>query len=221
MKKVVCAQCGLVNLDKFVSFPHCAACGALLPREARPKWRRFLRRPVRPLYWMLAVGSGLALLGLAVASIERETRTVNNKPLAVYSQLPRVIAPGQTINARFTLDSAQENPDDEFKSVSLRLSRATQNNFVLVLVQPAPTTIETRGRGLYYLWEELPRNTTLKLDFKPRVSKKVAQLQVTLWAANYRHFEVRSSVEIRAPQMQLPRIQAPLAPMQTPSKVAK
>ena len=195
MKKVVCARCGLVNLDKFVSFPHCAACGALLQQSAPSKWRTLWRRPVRPLYWMLAVGSGLAVLGLSIASVTREARVGGDKPLLVYTQLPRDFAPGQTIRVQLTLDSALENPEANFENVSLRLSQQMQRDFVNVTIQPKPTSIERRGSGRYYLWDELPRNSALKLALQARPQTGgVLQIQATLRAAHYRPFEVRASL---------------------------
>ena len=215
MKKVVCARCGLVNLDKFVSFPHCAACGALLPQQKPPKWRTLWRQPVKPLYWMLAVGSGLALLGLAIASIARETRAIGDKPLLVYAQIPRDVAPGQTVTAQFTLDSPLENPDDNFERVSLRLNRETQRDFSVQAVQPTPTAIERRGRGYYYLWDALPRNTAIKLALLPRSKRLktggVLQLHATLWAAQYQQFEVRASVSsVAAPDAATSPASAPM-----------
>ena len=194
MKKVVCAQCGLVNLDKFVSFPHCAACGALLKPEAPAKWRVFWRRPVKPLYWMLAVGSGLAALGLAIAGIARETSAGGDKPLLVYTQIPRDYTPGQTVKVQFTLDSALENPDDNFERVSLRLSQQTQREFIGLTLQPMPSAIEARGRGRYYLWDKLPRNTAIKLALTPPSQSGTLNIQATLWAAQYQQFEVRASI---------------------------
>ena len=195
MKKVVCAQCGLVNLDKFVSFPHCAACGSLLQQGAPPKWRTIWRRPVRPLYWMLAVGSGLAALGFTIASLTRETRAVGDKPLLVYTQIPRDFAPGQTISVQFTLDSATENPDDNFERVSLRLGKQMQRDFINIAVQPPPVSIERRGQGRYYLWDKLPRNTAIQVTLQSRAqTADIMQVHATLWAANYQQFEVRTNI---------------------------
>ncbi len=220
MKKVVCGHCGLVNLDKFVSFPHCAACGALLAVEKPAKWRAFWRQPVRPLYWMLAVGSGLGMLGLTIAGIARETRESGDKPLLVYTQIPRDIPNGQTAIAQFTLDSAQESPDDNFERVSLRLGRQTQRDFVIVSIQPAPVAIETRGSGRYYLWDELPRNTALKLALQPRAQGAraggVLQLHATIWAAQYQQFEVRATISTSAAA----KTRA-VAPIQTAPEVAR
>ena len=228
MKKVVCAQCGLVNLDKFVSFPHCAACGALLPRQAPPRWRRALRRPVKPIYWMLAVGSGLTILGLAIASIARETRAIGDKPLLIYAQIPREARAGQTVTAQFTLDSAQENADDSFERVSLRISRLTQTQFVIVSVRPTPDSTSMRGTGLYYGWKALPRNSTVLLAVAPRAgqtprgqSPAILQLRATFWAAQYRQFEVRATIE-SAPPISAAIVGAPAQnPMQKPPKVAR
>lgn len=238
MKKVVCARCGLVNLDKFVSFPHCAACGALLQAaQTPPRWRRIWRRPVRPFYWMLAVGSGLATLGFAIASIARETQGGGDKPLLVYAQVPRKVSVGQKFVAKFTLDSALENAGDSFENVSLRLSRETQRHFVIILVKPPPDAIEMRGRGRYYLWNELPRGSAIQLTIMPRQTApnpSILPLQATLWAAQYQQFEVRASIEttvettvetntetVASAVAPADAATAPATPMQTPLKVGK
>ena len=222
MRKVVCARCGLVNLDKFVSFPHCAACGALLPQRKPARWRRIWRRPVKPIYWMLAVGSGLALLGLAIASIARETRSIGDKPLLVYSRIPREATFGHNVTAQFTLDSIAENSDEEFERVSLRLSRVTQSQFVIVKVRPAPDAIAMRGLGLYYEWNELPRNSAIQLTISPRAKTSgLLQLKATWWAAQYQQFEVRATIETGANTGTATGASATTAPMQSPAKVAR
>lgn len=170
---------------------------------------------------MLAVGSGLAMLGLAIASIARETRAVGDKPLLVYTQVPRDFTPGQTIMAQFTLDSALENPDDDFERVSLRLSQQTQRDFVGITVQPPPVAIESRGRGRYYLWDKLPRNTALKLALKTRPKTSgLLQIHVTLWAAQYQQFEVRASIASAATKNRA-LAKSAVAPMQNPPRVAR
>ncbi len=221
MKKVVCGQCGLVNLDQFVSFPHCAACGALLAQPEKPaRWRGKLRRPVRPFYWILAVGSGLAMLALAIANLAAETRNLGDKPLLIYSQIPRTVRVGQMATAQFTLDSALKEADNNFETVSLRLSQQTQSHVVVVNVQPPPDTTEMRGQGRYYGWDELPRNSIIKMVFMPGKTEKngaVLPLQLTFWAAQYRQFEVRAAIEMKAPIS----AKSMASPMQKAPKVGK
>ena len=144
---------------------------------------------------MLAVGSGLSLLGATIASIARETSAGGDKSLLVYTQMPRDYTLGQTVTMQFTLDSAQEPPDDDFARVSLRLSSQTQRDLVGITIIPAPASIEARGSGRYYLWDKLPRNSAIKLAFRPRANASgVLQIQATLWAAQYRQFEVRANI---------------------------
>ena len=194
MKKIVCAQCGLVNLDGFVSYPNCAACGARLPLPQPARWRGFWRRPVNTLYFALAVGGGLATLGVGVISIVRETRERTGKPLLVYLRLPRTLAPGQVGTAVFTLDSAEETPDATFEGVQLRLGREMLRELTVVALQPPPQRVELRGRGRYYAWDELPRGTRIRLNFKRRTAKDALRLRATLTATGYLPFEVRSTI---------------------------
>ena len=216
MKKVVCAQCGLVNLEKFVSYPHCAACGARLPQEKPSRWRTLWKRPVKPLYWMLAVGASLSVLGAAIASLALETSARGGKPLLVYAQLPRQIAAGQSVSAQFALDSAEENPDATFNGVSLRLGRETRALWQVVALRPAPTSSGRQGSGFYYYWDALPRNGSLVLTLRARgqtsQTSGALPFRVTLAAQNYAPFEVRTSVGARA---------AAVAPMQKPANVAR
>ena len=220
MKKLVCPACGLTNLEKFVSFPHCAACGALLPRPQAAPWRAFWKRPVGTIYFALAIGGGLGALALGVISITGETRQRAARPLLVYPQLARELAPGATGIATLTLDSAEDPPEAAFEQVQLRLSRETLRDFKITSLTPAPQQIERRGSGRYYLWDELRRGTAVKLSFRarpqpqvaspqvaspqvasPRVARpQVLQLRLALGATGYVPFELRSTVRVRAPK---------------------
>lgn len=200
MKKIVCPQCGLVNLEKFVSFPHCAACGARLPTPESPpaRWRTLWKRPVKTLYVALTVGAGLGALALGVVSLSRETRQRSGRPFVVYARIPRELAPGKVGVASFTLDSAEENPDARFQGVQFNLSRETLREIIVVSFQPAPNLSELRGHTRYYIWESLPRGSALRLSFKPRVQSDVLHLRATLWATGYAPFEARSTIQIKA-----------------------
>src|SRR4051812_46704285 len=105
MKKVLCLTCGLVNLDKFTTYPHCAACGTRLPEKPAPRWRTFWTQPVRPFYWATAVGIGVAILGVGAAGVVSDTRDTNARLLVVYLQVPRAPAQNGLLSVRFTLDS--------------------------------------------------------------------------------------------------------------------
>ena len=200
MKKIACPSCGLVNLEKFVSFPHCAACGVRLPLPQPARWRALWRRPIRPIYFALAIGGGLSGLAWGVVSIARETRVTTGKPLLVYARATRVLAPGETGVATFTLDSAEESPDATLRGVQLRIGRETLDELSVVALKPPPQSVEVRGSGRYYGWDELPRGARVQLFFKARESLKsrVLRLRATLGATNYVPFEARATIE-RAP----------------------
>lgn len=202
MKKIVCPQCGLVNLEKFVSFPHCAACGARLsaPQSQPARWRTMAKRPVKTLYVALAVGAGLGALAVGVIQLSRETRQRAGRPLLVYTQVPRSLASGAVGVATFTLDSAEENPDSQFAGVQLNLSRQTLREIIVVSIQPTPELTEARGHTRYYIWESLPRGSVLRLGFKPRAAKGELHLRATLWATGYAPFEVRSTIQNKPPK---------------------
>ena len=166
------------------------------------------------------------MLGLAIASIARETRASGDKPLLVYAQFPREMAPAQIIKARFTLDSALENPDDNFRRVSLRLGRDTRRAFGAISITPKPVAVEMRGRGQYYLWDQLPRNTVIEVTLRGSANQKrgVLPLHATLWAAEYQQFEVRANIEVGAKVEAKTGASYPrrtLAPMQKAPEVAR
>jgi len=193
MKKVVCLVCGLVNLDRFTSYPNCAACGARLPERPTPKWRTFWWRPVPPFYWASAVGLGVAVLGIGAGSVVRDTRDTTPKLLVVYLQVPRSPAANGLLSVRFTLDSTEGNPAQSFDTVGLRFSRELEQNFQLISLYPSPDTSEDSAVGQYFMWRTLPRVGDLRLTLKPRRSGKL-QLKATLAARGYEPFDVQRAV---------------------------
>jgi hypothetical protein len=198
MTKVVCPHCGLVNLDRFVSFPHCAGCGSLLSVHVvrvAPSW---WQRPLRASLWATIVGLGCAALALAFISITQETRLTDEAHLIVYPQVPRVVALGDTLNTQFQLDSVAASEPDAFDDARLRLPRALLAEFTVVAVAPPPQAeLVTRG-GRYLVYNHLARETPISLALSPR---RIGQFSfvVQLYAKGYYPFEIRNFVTVTRP----------------------
>jgi len=95
VKKIVCPRCGAVNLEKFVTFPHCAGCSALLPLWGDAPARAgasLLRRPLRVGFWMSLVGLALAQArGTKYADeVARDFQSLCEMPDAVAQTLLRM-----------------------------------------------------------------------------------------------------------------------------------
>jgi hypothetical protein len=168
VKKIVCPSCGLVNLEKFVTFPFCAACGAHLPEKEPTKFRSFLVQPVKPLYWALSVSFGLAILAISALGIALETRDRSEKSLLIYAQTPRRVAEDGLIYSSFTLDTIEEYPTNTFSDVRLRFAKETLQRFELVAFIPPPSRRERFGSGQYYLWPKLKRAEAVKIVLAPK-----------------------------------------------------
>lgn len=193
MKKVLCLTCGLVNLDKFTTYPHCAACGAHLPEIPVPRWRTFWTQPLRPLTWATIVGVAVAMLGVMVGSVVRDTRDTTPKLLVVYLQVPHTTARNGLVAVRFTLDSTEGNPAQTFETVRLRLTRELEENFQLVDLQPSPQGHEDSAVGQSFTWSSLDRVSDLRLTLKPRRSGKL-QFKAAIAAHGYEPFDVQRTV---------------------------
>ncbi len=173
MKKVVCPACGLINLEKFVTFPHCAACGAQLSgadAEHVSTWKR----PVGVPLWATIIGLccvALSVLGILTA---RETSRVDQKQLLAYVQVPRHMVVGQKSWLRFTLDTTEgdftlgSGSATNLESVSLRFSSALLRNFDFVRIYPTPDSDRTSGNARYFQFQSIERDEPIKILLKAR-----------------------------------------------------
>lgn len=207
MKKVICPACGMVNLEKFVTFPHCAACGASLseaPHEQTPVWQR----PVDAILWAMVLG--LCCVALAVAGIltARETRRIEERTLVVYVQIPRHLRIGQKSQLRVGLDSVEANNgvSPAFPGLQMRLPQAFFRDFTLVSISPTPRSKVVRGNATYFEFGNLPRDQLLVLSFLPRRSG-LSRLAFSLGALGFSNFDWRGNLEVvaAAPARSVPR----------------
>ena len=181
-----------MNLDKFTSFPHCAACGARLPLET-PRAGVWMR-PVRPALWFSVVGLGVATLAAGILGVVRETRTEGEHTLVVDLKLPKRARVGQAMEARFTLDSRAEG-SSTLEEVRLRWSREMARDFRLIEIKPPPDVDETVGSGRYLEWNELAPRSPIQFQLAPRRAG-VLELRVGILVRDHARAQPRESVRV-------------------------
>lgn len=163
MQKIRCPRCGVVNLEKFITFPQCAGCGNTLPeQENRPV--PFWRRPLGALWWILLIGA--AGVGLAAATSILTFSDDDRAQLLIYGSASRHISVHQTVVVTMTIDALTESRRlrrAPLKNVKLRLPRALFEEFALVSLEPVPDRVSSIAGGRYFEYETLPRETDLQL----------------------------------------------------------
>jgi hypothetical protein len=209
MKKVLCQMCGLMNLEKFITYPHCAGCGTRLAETANPSSSERWKRPLRAPLWATIVGLCCAGLGFWGISIARETSRAEEKQLVAYIQLPHSFTVGQQATVQLTLDStkADMNGIRNFYEVRMRLPKSTFEDFVLVSVSPEPQT-SNEGTGRYFTFDTLPRDEPIVIGLSPRRPGKV-KFSFGLYVRDFTPYQWQSSLQVipqvtRGPRQKMP-----------------
>lgn len=205
MKKVVCPACGLVNLEKFVTYPHCAACGALLSSASAPRLA-WWKRPVRVTLWATILGLCCAALGIAGILVASETRRLEENQLVVYPQIPRRLRVGQIAHLRLGLDSIETTAGARgaFEALQLRLPRSLLKDFALISISPLPPRRTQRGGGLYFDFGRIERDQNIAIALRPLRSGNL-RLSFSVSAHKFSPYEwsgnlpVRERVTVSAP----------------------
>lgn len=196
MRKVVCSKCGLVNLERFVTFPHCAGCGTRLPEGGNASARGIWAQPLRAPFWASIVALGCAALAVAVVGMSRETARPQDGHLVVYTQIPRAVPVRNLVQTQFHLDTADEVPPARFQEVRLRLSKSIEEAFEVVSIQPEPTETFSTSGGRYFIFAVLDREDPLRLTLraqKPGDTRFNAQI----YARDFVPFECRNFISVR------------------------
>ena len=169
MKKIRCPHCWVINLEKFVSFPHCAGCGALLTDESRPKPRSAAwLRPVGPFLWATIVGGFVATAvgGLMYFSSHSVPAP---QQLVIYSARTFTTYVGGKFAPIFNFDVIDRRTRDSgFKRVSVRFDTAFLKDFPAVSYFPPPKSIMQSGSGTYVLFDSLSREEVVRVEMKAR-----------------------------------------------------
>jgi len=167
MKKIVCPSCGKVNFEAFVTYPHCAECGALLPdaKEAEPK--SFWRRPVGTLWWISLLGAAAVAVAISITLLGHTE--VEQDQLLVYGTLQRHMHVGSQTVMQLTLDTVAEGNvlrKPSLRNVELRIPSQLLNDWTLVSIEPSPKSTFKRGNGNYYRLGNLDVNTVIFLTWR-------------------------------------------------------
>jgi len=160
MRKIPCPRCGTINLEKFVTFPHCANCGILLPAQSTSaQLQRAAPRLIKPLLGM-AVLAG-ATLCLVVAAALFEATPQDSGQIVIYGQLSRAARVGDLVSAQFTVDTMDapaSQMNNTLSEVKVRVPREFFDAFDSVALDPAPDEVTGRGSGRYFLCYAAARN---------------------------------------------------------------
>ena len=197
MKKVRCPRCGVINLEKFVTFPYCAGCGALLPpvpETTLPLWRR----PLKPLFWVTTVGCAAAALLAATMSFKSAPPEPGH--IIIYGLIPHYTTVGRQITLRLTVDTI-ESPtahDQVLNNVRLRLAGQWLKKFKMIAIDPSPDDTTVGGSARYFHFQSLTRNTPLKLTVQA-LQPGHHRLKAVIYADQQYPGEYRSSITV-APQ---------------------
>ncbi|RYG72051.1 hypothetical protein EON80_04535 [bacterium] len=199
MKKVLCQMCGLVNLDKFVTYPHCAGCGIRLAETTTPSSLENWKRPLGTPLWATIIGlccAGLAYWGITIA---RETGHADASKLIAYIEVPRNASVGTVTFVKLLPDSVEsENmPVRTFHDVRLRVSRSNFEDFAFVDISP-PSVMQSEGSGRYFVYESLAHDEPITLKLRPLRAGQ-AQLSLSLFARDFTPFSIRSTVKVTRP----------------------
>lgn len=166
LRKVRCPHCEVINLEKFVTFPHCAGCGALLNKEnaPRPKWTAW-RRPLGPILWATVIC--LAAAGI-VGGAMMLRRPAAMGQLVLYGQTARRLPLNGQLQLSLTVDAIGSSTRETsvLREVSIRLDENFLRNFALVKTEPAPRRRIRQGNGHYFWFEQVPRETQFAFNFK-------------------------------------------------------
>lgn len=195
MRKVVCPQCGLVNLDRFVTFPHCAGCGVRLPDKQPGDARAFWRRPMRAPFWASIIALGCAAMAAVAIGIIRETSHPDYGQLVVYAQVPRNVAPENIVVLQFHLDTTDQRAPATFREVRFRLPRPIVENFEISSVAPEPDESFRTGGGSYYQFEEISREEAICVTLRPKRTGTY-RFNAQIYAQDYQPFECHNYVTV-------------------------
>ena len=213
MTKVICPACGLVNLDKFVTYPDCAGCGSRLPVVAGQSEGVVWRRPLRAFWWATIVGVGCAAAALTAVGVSRETMRKEDGHLVIYTQVPRQVVVGSEFGTQYRFDNIEENGAEVYSEVRFRLSRAVLQDFDLISADPLPRQVFDTNGGRYLLYPEMDRDTPLRLTLKARRTGDF-RLNAQIYSRDFYPFETRNFVTVL---QYLPR-RSPKAPGHRPPR---
>ena len=167
MKKIVCPHCGTINLEKFVTYPHCAGCSALLGKSAIAPRAVWWRRRVRAGWWAAGLGGAILLL---VALGLSETDVRQNGPLVPFPQVPRKAKVGQTLDCHLSFNAVRDNgtSPQQLQNLRLRFGRNFEKQWQIVAIMPAPDSDKRTIAGRVLQYESWPIEAVWRVQLRAR-----------------------------------------------------
>jgi hypothetical protein len=195
VKKIVCPQCGAINLEKFVTFPNCAGCSALLPLAREPARASIWRRPLRVGFWASLVGVALAgVMALSFSAAEP------NDPahLVLYAQASRQISLDGVLVCSLSLEAVRADGRDAgaLREVAWQVARRVERDWIVVSVSPRPDSRSERGVKVAWIYSQWPSEERWVLRLRPRARGRHA---IAISANAPGHFPVqwKANVTVR------------------------
>ena len=153
-----------MNLEGFVSFPYCVACGGLLEtptEETLPLWRR----PLRTAVWTSLLGAAIVALVVIAANglrhdIESEAAIVVLTPRQATVRAGEPFSMVVRVDVMNTDGRGREEP---LRGVRLRIVNRTLRRFQLIEIRPTPDSKYEIGPAQYYTYNRLERGSQLTL----------------------------------------------------------
>lgn len=168
MRKIRCPHCAVVNLEKFVTFPHCAGCGALLTKEATPRraWTAW-RRPLGPILWATVLCFAAAA-AVGAALMLRRPATMGQ--MMVYGQAMRTVPVNGNLQLSLALDAIGGSAPEgsPLKNIEVRFDKSFLRSFQVVKISPMAQGESNRGSGHYFRFSQMAREAPIQFQFKAR-----------------------------------------------------
>jgi len=195
VKKIVCPQCGTINLEKFVTFPHCAGCSALLTTSREAGRVSIWRRPLRAGFWASLVG--LALAGVVALSFS-DSQPGEPQRLIVYPQLSRHVRLGEVLACQMGLESVRGDGREAglLREVSWQLPRSVERDWRVVSVSPAPDAQARRVGKPMWIYHRWAAEERWSLRLQPRSAGRRV-LAITAGASGHFPVQWRAVITVR------------------------
>lgn len=166
MKKVRCPRCYVVNLERFVTFPYCAGCGARLPTgdgeaAAHSAWRR----PLGVALWTSLFG--VTLLALFAAVRVFEVPLSRTPDVSATGSAPHRVVVGDEFALRLNIEAAEGTKrNQKLRAMQLRVLQSSLEDLTLLEIQPPPDAIVDRGNARYLEYSTFSADHTVNLRLR-------------------------------------------------------
>lgn len=185
MHKLRCPHCGVINLEKFITYPQCAGCGNTLPQQSTPSAVPFWKRPVRPVAWVSLIGICLALLIWAASVFQAKPES--EAQIAFFGDTSRRVTVGSTVTLSLSISALGETRRERarpLRDVQLRIPLRIFQTLRYVSIEPPADRMEIIGNGRYFIYETLERDTAIRLRLRATEPGNI-RVPITAYVTDY------------------------------------